>query len=336
MSAMTTIATRALIALLLAVPVANAQDTFSIVAVDTATGEVGSAGASCVAVDVRLISDVHPGVGATHTQAYYRPINQEYARSLMTMGLPPSAIIDSLVAHDEQATPDIRQYGTVVLAGGGASAGWTGSNCNDYKGHRLGATYAIQGNILLGAGILDSMEARFLRTEGTLAERLMAALQGANVPGADTRCSPYGTTSLSAFVRVARPGDRPDSLYLDLHADVFDGSHEPIDTLQELFNAWSGASGVTDGKARVGTIAIMPNPTQTTARLQLDLERPTTVTIALFDELGHSPLPPITANGEPGVMTIDIPLEGLPRGTYYCRVGIDGLVHAVRLMVEAR
>jgi len=336
MSAMTTIRTRALIALILAVPAANAQDTFSIVAVDTATGEVGSAGASCVAVDVRLISDVHPGVGAVHTQAYYRPINQEYARSLMTMGLPPSAIIDSLVVHDEQTTPDIRQYGIVVLAGGGASAGWTGANCNDYKGHRLGSTYAIQGNILLGAGILDSMEARFLRTQGALAERLMAALQGANVPGADTRCSPYGTTSLSAFIRVARPGDRPDSLYLDLHADVFDGSREPIDTLQGLFDAWRSASGVTDQKEGVGTVAIMPNPTRSTARLQLDLSRPTIVTIALFDERGRSHLAPITVSGEQGVMTVDIPLKGLPRGAYYCRVGMDGLVRTVRLMVGAR
>ena len=75
--------------------------------------------------------------------------------------------------------------------------------------------YSIQGNILLGAEILDSMEARFLAATGPLSDRLMACLQGANVPGADSRCLANGTSSLSAFVRVAKPGDADDSLFLD-------------------------------------------------------------------------------------------------------------------------
>ena len=49
--------------------------TFSIVAVDTNTGEVGSAGGSCIAGSI-IISDLHPGVGAIHTQSYYLPANQ--------------------------------------------------------------------------------------------------------------------------------------------------------------------------------------------------------------------------------------------------------------------
>ena len=49
--------------------------TFSIVAVDTTTGEVGSAGGSCIAGSI-IISDVHPGIGAIHTQSYYLPSNQ--------------------------------------------------------------------------------------------------------------------------------------------------------------------------------------------------------------------------------------------------------------------
>ncbi len=53
------------------------------------------------------------------------------------------------------------------------------------------------------------MEYRFLNTEGSLAEKLMSALQGAKVPGADTRCLNEGTSSLSAFVRVAKPNDHP-------------------------------------------------------------------------------------------------------------------------------
>ncbi len=68
------------------------------------------------------------------------------------------------------------------------SAAYTGQNCVNYKNHITGRNYSIQGNILLGQQILDSMEARFLRAEGELACRLMEALQGAKVVGADTRC----------------------------------------------------------------------------------------------------------------------------------------------------
>src|SRR5687768_13792483 len=78
---------------------ALSQHTFSICAVDTITGEVGSAGASCIDESV-IISDVHPGVGVIHTQAAYIPINQDVGRALMNAGLTPQEIIDSLVAGD--------------------------------------------------------------------------------------------------------------------------------------------------------------------------------------------------------------------------------------------
>src|ERR1051326_3545397 len=77
-----------------------AQDTFSICAWDSATGQVGSAGATCIASassGVYLISDVHPGVGVIHTQAYWQNGNQVYGRSLMNLGtLTPQQILDSL------------------------------------------------------------------------------------------------------------------------------------------------------------------------------------------------------------------------------------------------
>ena len=69
--------------------------TFSIVAVDTTTGEVGSAGGSCIAGSI-IISDIHPGIGAIHTQSYYLPANQSYASSLMEGGYSPLEIIELL------------------------------------------------------------------------------------------------------------------------------------------------------------------------------------------------------------------------------------------------
>jgi uncharacterized Ntn-hydrolase superfamily protein len=138
------------------------QDTFSITAIDPVTGQVGSAGASCV-TDVTILTDVHPGWGVIHTQASWLAANQNYARSLMNMHLSPQQIIDSVVAHDAQNNPTIRQYGIIDLVGGGRNAAYTGTNCTNWKGHILGPTYTIQGNILLGSRILDSMEARYNR-----------------------------------------------------------------------------------------------------------------------------------------------------------------------------
>src|SRR5678816_2557711 len=100
----------------------------------------------------------------------------------------------------------------------------------DYKNHITGPGYSIQGNILLGPQILDSMEARYLNTSGTLACKLMAALQGAKVVGADTRCISYGISSFSAFIRVARPQDTAGTYILDLTVNTFPGGIEPIDT----------------------------------------------------------------------------------------------------------
>ncbi|MEZ5198665.1 MAG: DUF1028 domain-containing protein [Bacteroidales bacterium] len=167
----------------------NAQDTFSICAVDTITGEVGSAGASCIGAPqipqgCYILSDVIPGKGVIHTQAYYLAANQNYAHQLMLQGLSPQQIVDSVVANDAQNNPHQRQYGVVdfnPFSGEARCAAYTGHNCDDYKNHIIGPNYTIQGNILLGQQILDSMEARFLNTEGELACRLMAALQGAKV-----------------------------------------------------------------------------------------------------------------------------------------------------------
>lgn len=223
---------------------AKAQDTFSICAVDAVTGQVGSAGATCISsstISAIIISDVHPGVGVVHTQSWWLSANQNYARTLMNSGLSPQQIIDSVTFYDAQADSTLRQYGVVDLnSGSPRSAAFTGSNCSDYKNHITGPGYSIQGNILLGQQILDSMESRFLNTQGSLACKLMAAMQGAKIVGADTRCFSYGISSYSAFLRVANPTDVPSNLFLDLNVNTYPGSLEPIDSLQVLFDNAGG------------------------------------------------------------------------------------------------
>ncbi|MGQ0827738.1 MAG: DUF1028 domain-containing protein [Bacteroidota bacterium] len=249
----------------------NAQDTFSIVAADSVTGEVGSAGASCLDMiyfpdySYDFLGELFPGVGAINTQASYDPGNQGNAQIRMNEGDSPSQIISWLIANDVTGKPDIRQYGIVRLINGSPkTAGHTGINCINYKNHIAGKNYCIQGNILLGQNVLDSMEARFKREPGDLACKLMAAMQGANMVGADTRCASNGTSSLFAFLKVSKPSDPFGSPYFNISLATRDGAGiEPVDSLQQLFNAAHAScapTGLKDHHSEQIDISIYPNP----------------------------------------------------------------------------
>jgi uncharacterized Ntn-hydrolase superfamily protein len=220
------------------------QDTFSIVAIDSLTGEVGSAGASCVDMFTTgiptndFLGQLIPGLGAINTQAWYIPSNQTNATNRMNMGDTPSQIIDWLVVNDVQSTPELRQYGIVAMVNGSSqAAAYTGTSTENYKNHIIGDNYSIQGNILLGQEVLDSMEARFMNESGDLTCKLMAALQGANMAGADTRCSGNGTSSLFAFIKVAQPTDMFGSPSFNISVRTHSNSNiEPIDSLQIMFD----------------------------------------------------------------------------------------------------
>ncbi|MEI7663310.1 MAG: DUF1028 domain-containing protein [Bacteroidota bacterium] len=254
--------TRIILLLLIVLSGCNtfAQDTFSIVAIDSLTGEIGSAGASCVGSSATyphgaaILSDVIPGIGVIHTQAAWSPTNQQHAHDWMIQGLSPQNIIDSLVAYDANNTPATRQYGIADYHGGSPrSAAYTGISCSDYKNDTAHIYYSIQGNILQGQNILDSMQSHFLNTVGTLADRLMSALQGAKVVGADTRCAIHNTSSQSAFLRVARLTDPADSLHLDLwmaYPQNLTGIFpvDPIDSLQTLYNIWKSTVSTKDDR----------------------------------------------------------------------------------------
>ncbi len=155
----------------------------------------------------------------------------------MLEGLTPQQIIDWLVANDVQGNPHIRQYGIVDLTRTGESAAYTGVNCSNYKNHVTGPGYAIQGNILLGQVIIDTMQYAFFNTDGPLADRLMATLQAAKILGADTRCASRGTSSQSGFVKVVRIGDG-NNPYLQIVVPDTPVGKDPIDSLQTMFDNW--------------------------------------------------------------------------------------------------
>ncbi len=222
-----------------------AQHTFSIVAVDPSTGEVGGAGATCLSLDregyqALIISHVQPGVGAVHTQSYWNALNQYNGAIKLEERLSAQDLILWLTENDAEQNPSIRQYGAAVLSpqGDPSAAGYTGSNCLNAKKHVSGLNYSIQGNILLGGYVVDSMEARFLRSTGSLADRLMEAMRGALIPGADSRCLREGLSSRSSFIRVARPQDTLTGPSLDISVGSVRPGLDPIDSLLTRYQEW--------------------------------------------------------------------------------------------------
>lgn len=288
----------------------KAQHTFSIVAIDTITGEVGGAGATCYAV-VNDIADVHPGVGFIHTQSYVDYTNQAYGKDLMDRGFLPQEIMDSLVAYDATGQPGLRQYTAVSLLGTQKSAAFTGANCFNYKGQRLGANYAIAGNILLGPEILDSMESRFNNTVGTLADKLMAAMQGAKVEGADIRCAGDGVSSLSAYMIVAKPNDTSPNYYLNLNVEnVY--PVEPIDVLQDQYNLFLQSVGIKKLEIEKD-IKVIPNPASTG---YVKVSSPTEIMfIDLININGN-----IVQHKYVEEKHTEICIESLPSGFYLCKI----------------
>ena len=310
------------------------QHTFSIVAVDTITGEIGSAGATCGdsiiwpgTAGAYIISDILPGVGAIHTQALWIASNQVNARIQMQQGSSPNQIISWLVAHDVQNNPQSRQYGIVDYQNGSSqSAAFTGTSCYDYKNHILGPNYSIQGNILLGQQILDSMEYYFLNTSGCLPEKLMAAMNGAKVVGADTRCMVEGTSSLSAFLRMALPTDSYNNLFLDINVAGTAPNVEPIDVLKTKYNLWKNShisycDSVSNSKITTRKkIEIHPNPTNNL------------ITISNIEEAKSIEL--FSLNGQ-FLETVNgniVRLRNYPQGIYILKVTLKNSVKEIKVI----
>ena len=99
-----------------------------------------------------------------------------------------------------------------------------------------------------------------------MADKLMAALQGANVVGDDWSC----VSSFSAFLRVAKPENDPDSLYLDLNVAETPYGVEPIDELQVLYDEWLNWVSVNNPDAEPKALKLYPNPAKNFIHYQIN------------------------------------------------------------------
>jgi uncharacterized Ntn-hydrolase superfamily protein len=242
--------------------------TYSIVAADRTTGQVGGAVTSCVGTfDVSAVYGGAPGQGAIHAQASLNTAGRDEGVRLLEMGEAPGDIIVAITAPAFDSRASTRQYGIVDLDG--RSAGWTGSGAQSYKDDRQGTvdafTYSVQGNILTSARVIDQTEAGFRAGACDLAERLMRALEvGAGNGEGDSRCTETkGIPSDSASIQVDLQG-MSSGAYLRLGVRGT-GSTSPLVPLRTMFDAWrsthpcprpdgddGGSDGPGPGDARDG------------------------------------------------------------------------------------
>lgn len=186
--------------------------TFSIVARDPVTEELGVAVQSRAFRAAAIVSYAKSGVGAIATQA---SANQSYGPrglELLEQGLSPDEVVTRLTNADEGR--DRRQL-AVIDAQGRVSA-YTGSRTSDWAGHIEGNNYSVQGNILVSEQVVQAMAQAFETTEGELAERLMAALDAGQAAGGDARGKQSGG------ILVVKPiGDsgRTTDRWIDVRVD---------------------------------------------------------------------------------------------------------------------
>lgn len=192
--------------------------TFSIVARDSATGELGVAVASRFFAVGTVVPWARADVGAVATQSFANTSFGWLGLDLLAKGLSPADAIKTLLRED--ADPSRRQLG--MVATDGRSATYTGPGCVPWAGGRSGPNYAVQGNILTGEAVVAAMEQAFLKTRGTLAERMYAALVEGDRNGGDSR----GKQSAALVVVKKGAGyggftDRAIDIRVDDHADPF-------------------------------------------------------------------------------------------------------------------
>lgn len=214
-----------------------AHATWSIVAVDPRTGEVGSAGASCTPF-VAGIARLVPGRGAVVAQAASNMAAKTKAAELIEAGRGAKSIIAAITAPGFDPSFAEQQYGIALIRTDrrAQTAAFTGSTTATARGHHVGATFAVQGNILVSDQVIDaSVTAMLVASPIPLAERLMRALEAGSRAGGDRRCP--GRTAQSAFLGVAKPGDSPahPSLRIIVGLDD-DDARNPVAEVRRRFD----------------------------------------------------------------------------------------------------
>ncbi|WP_432851256.1 DUF1028 domain-containing protein [Amycolatopsis sp. CA-161197] len=210
--------------------------TYSIVARDPATGQLGVGCESHFFAPGAGVTWARPGAGAIATQAFVDGRYGEEGLARLAEGTPAKEVLDALLAADEH--PEVRQVALVGTTGNAAL--WTGGACIAAAGGIVDGPVSVQGNMLDNENVLPAMLAAYQSAAGDLAERLMTALETAERAGGDIRGSQGAALVVVDGDAAGEPWrHKPVDLRVDDHPD-------PIAELRRLLaqrRAFDAVSG---------------------------------------------------------------------------------------------
>ena len=204
--------------------------TFSLCAIDPATGQSGASVTTRVPFVGRAVPHVRAGVGAVCTQASTVVEYGPRGLDLLAKGVDPAAVLQQLLADDQQR--ESRQVGVIDM--NGRSAAHTGKQNGNWAGSRQGVNYTVQANIMVGPEVVEAVARTFEASQGTgmpLAERMILAMEAGYAKGGDRR---WGNLQ-SAAIKVADPNDPGrGNDHITLAIEV--GEHpEPVAEMKRIY-----------------------------------------------------------------------------------------------------
>ncbi len=205
--------------------------TYSIVARDSVTGDMGVAVQSHWFSVGSVVSYGKAGVGVVATQSLVNPSYGPKGLALMEQGLSPQQALDALLANDKG-----EMYRQVAfLDVNGKVATHTGALCIDEAGHKQGKNFSVQANMMLNNTVWEAMAKAFENTKGTLSQRILATLKAAEGEKGDIR----GKQSASILiVKGQATGSKWEDTIMDLRVEDHENPLEELDRLMQIHKAY--------------------------------------------------------------------------------------------------
>lgn len=219
----------------------NLAHTYSIVARDPYTGEMGVAVQSHWFSVGSIVSWGEAGVGVVATQSFVNPSFGIRGLDLLKAGKSPQEALDELISSDEGR--DVRQL--AILDSKGRSASYTGSKCIPEAGNIAKENYSVQANLMLSSNVWPAMSEAFEKSTGPLAERMIAALEAAQKAGGDIR----GQQSASILiVKGESSGKVWEDRIMDLRVE---DNPDPVNEMKRLVKVYRAYEHMNKGDIAV-------------------------------------------------------------------------------------
>ena len=215
--------------------------TFSIVARDSVTGDMGVAVQSHWFGVGSLVAWAKAGVGVVATQSFVNPSFGPKGLALMANGLTPKMAVTNLL--DLDPGKEVRQV--AMLNAQGDVFAYTGKNCIEFAGQEMGRNFSVQANLMEKSTVWPAMAKAFKTTKGTLAERLLAALDAAQAEGGDIRGK---QAAALIVVKAEGSGNIWEDTIVNLRVD---DSDDPIKELHRLLNIHTAYEFMNQGDLAV-------------------------------------------------------------------------------------